>query len=102
MFLYNHISKFKEFTIHFRLLCFLQVIPPKEWVPRKAGYDDLDLMIPSPIEQVVTGQQGLYTQINVQKKPMHVKEFKELANSPRFGVVLNNFPFFLNFLCIHA
>ncbi|GFR82207.1 lysine-specific demethylase 4C [Elysia marginata] len=61
-----------------------KVIPPKEWVPRKSGYDNLDLMIPSPIEQVVTGQQGLYTQINVQKKPMHVKEFEELANSPRY------------------
>ncbi|RUS80961.1 hypothetical protein EGW08_011281 [Elysia chlorotica] len=61
-----------------------KVIPPKEWIPRKGGYDDIDLMIPSPIEQVVTGQQGLYTQINVQKKPMHVKEFEELANSPRY------------------
>ncbi|GFO41520.1 lysine-specific demethylase 4c [Plakobranchus ocellatus] len=61
-----------------------KVVPPNEWVPRKGGYDNLDLMIPSPIEQVVTGQQGLYTQFNVQKKAMHVKEFEELANSPRY------------------
>ncbi|BFZ16512.1 hypothetical protein BsWGS_19551 [Bradybaena similaris] len=61
-----------------------KIIPPKEWVPRKTGYDDLDLMIPAPIEQVVTGQQGLYTQYNVQKKAMHVKEFEKLANSLRY------------------
>ncbi|CAG5121108.1 unnamed protein product [Candidula unifasciata] len=61
-----------------------KIIPPKEWVPRKKGYDDLDLMIPAPIEQVVTGQQGLYTQYNVQKKAMHVKEFEKLANSSRY------------------
>ncbi|XP_005110555.1 uncharacterized protein LOC101863626 isoform X3 [Aplysia californica] len=69
-----------------------KIIPPKEWVPRKSGYDNLDLMIPAPIEQVVTGQQGLYTQYNVQKKPMHVKEFEELANSPRYRTP-NHFDF---------
>ena len=29
-----------------------RIIPPKEWVPRKNGYDDLDIMIPAPITQV--------------------------------------------------
>ncbi|XP_059165275.1 mucin-4-like [Physella acuta] len=61
-----------------------KIIPPKEWVPRKKGYDDIDLMIPAPIEQIVTGHQGLYTQFNVQKKAMHVKEFEELANSKKY------------------
>ncbi|KAH9519676.1 hypothetical protein Btru_003298 [Bulinus truncatus] len=61
-----------------------KIIPPKEWVPRKQGYDNIDLMIPAPIEQIVTGQQGLYTQFNVQKKALHVKEFEEMANSPRY------------------
>lgn len=63
-----------------------KIIPPPEWQPRKKGYnlDDLDLTIPAPICQVVTGKQGLYQQINIQKKPMTVKEFCELANSERY------------------
>ncbi|KAK7484082.1 hypothetical protein BaRGS_00024694 [Batillaria attramentaria] len=61
-----------------------KVIPPPEWVPRKSGYDDLDITIPAPIEQVVQGCQGLYTQYNIQRKAMHVKDFKALANSEKY------------------
>ncbi|XP_066470002.1 lysine-specific demethylase 4C isoform X2 [Tiliqua scincoides] len=61
-----------------------KVIPPKEWKPRKQ-YDDIDdLMIPAPIQQMVTGQSGLFTQYNIQKKPMTVKEFRQLANSDKY------------------
>ncbi|NWH37509.1 KDM4C demethylase, partial [Chloropsis hardwickii] len=52
--------------------------------PRK-HYDDIeDLVIPAPIQQMVTGQSGLFTQYNIQKKPMTVKEFKHLANSDKY------------------
>ncbi|XP_061725423.1 probable lysine-specific demethylase 4B [Cydia pomonella] len=63
-----------------------KVIPPPEWVPRKAGYDlnDLNITIPSPICQVVTGKQGLFQQINIQKKAMTVKQFSILANSAKY------------------
>lgn len=61
-----------------------KVIPPSEWVPRKSGYDNLDLMIPAPIEQVVQGCQGLYTQYNIQRKAMHINDFKKLANSEKY------------------
>lgn len=61
---------------------FMQVIPPKEFVPRK-NYDDLDMVIPSPIQQEVMGHQGLYTQYNIQKKPMTVKEYRKIANSSK-------------------
>ncbi|GAB6026609.1 Lysine-specific demethylase 4C [Chamberlinius hualienensis] len=62
-----------------------KVIPPKEWCPRKGGYDDIDnVVIPSPISQMVTGRQGLYQQLNIQKKAMTVKEFKTMAGSPKF------------------
>ncbi|KAF2978185.1 hypothetical protein EK904_007316, partial [Melospiza melodia maxima] len=65
----------------------LIVIPPKEWKPRK-HYDDIeDLVIPAPIQQMVTGQSGLFTQYNIQKKPMTVKEFRNLANSDKYGRV---------------
>ncbi|KAL0103662.1 hypothetical protein PUN28_017730 [Cardiocondyla obscurior] len=64
-----------------------KVIPPPEWVPRKRGYnlDELDLTIPAPICQVVTGKQGLYQQINIQKKSLTVQEYSKLANSDRYA-----------------
>lgn len=64
-----------------------KVIPPPEWVPRKSGYnlEDLNVTIPAPICQVVTGKQGLYQQINIQKKSMTVKQYGELANSERYA-----------------
>uniref|UniRef100_A0A3B3BKF4 [histone H3]-trimethyl-L-lysine(9) demethylase n=1 Tax=Oryzias melastigma TaxID=30732 RepID=A0A3B3BKF4_ORYME len=67
-----------------------KVIPPKGWKPR-GTYDDVDdLLIPAPIQQVVTGQSGLFTQYNIQKKPMLVHEFQKTSNldkfcSPRFA-----------------
>ncbi|NXJ69117.1 KDM4C demethylase, partial [Rostratula benghalensis] len=52
--------------------------------PRKHYNDIEDLVIPAPIQQMVTGQSGLFTQYNIQKKPMTVKEFKQLANSDKY------------------
>ncbi|XP_057697381.1 lysine-specific demethylase 4A isoform X2 [Corythoichthys intestinalis] len=61
-----------------------KVIPPKGWRPRKT-YDDMDeLVIPAPIQQVVTGQSGLFTQYNIQKKPMTVQEFRRTSNMDKF------------------
>lgn len=58
-----------------------KVVPPKEWKPR-TSYDDIDdLVIPAPIQQLVTGQSGLFTQYNIQKKAMTVREFRKIANS---------------------
>ena len=58
-----------------------QVIPPKGWKPRRC-YDTIeDMVIPAPIMQVVTGQSGLFTQYNIQKKSMTVGEYRRLANS---------------------
>lgn len=61
-----------------------KVIPPKEWRPRQT-YDDIDdVVIPAPIQQVVTGQSGLFTQYNIQKKAMTVGEYRRLANSEKY------------------
>ncbi|CAL8256018.1 unnamed protein product [Merluccius merluccius] len=61
-----------------------RVIPPKDWKPRQS-YDDIDdLMIPAPIQQVVSGQSGLFTQYNIQKKPMTVREFRKTSNLDKF------------------
>uniref|UniRef100_A0A182NZJ9 [histone H3]-trimethyl-L-lysine(9) demethylase n=1 Tax=Anopheles epiroticus TaxID=199890 RepID=A0A182NZJ9_9DIPT len=64
-----------------------KIIPPPEWKPRKGGYDldKLDITIPAPICQVVTGKQGLYQQINIQKNALTVKQFAELANTERYA-----------------
>ena len=57
-----------------------QVIPPEGWKPRRC-YDTIeDMVIPAPIMQVVTGQSGLFTQYNIQKKPMTVREFRKTSN----------------------
>lgn len=63
-----------------------KVVPPPEWVPRKVGYglDTMDITIPAPICQVATGKQGLYQQINIQKRAMTVQQFSDLASSERF------------------
>uniref|UniRef100_A0A672YT35 [histone H3]-trimethyl-L-lysine(9) demethylase n=1 Tax=Sphaeramia orbicularis TaxID=375764 RepID=A0A672YT35_9TELE len=61
-----------------------KIVPPKEWKPR-SSYDNIDdLVIPAPIQQVVTGQSGLFTQYNIQKKSMTVRDFRKIANSDKF------------------
>ncbi|XP_040042313.2 lysine-specific demethylase 4C isoform X9 [Gasterosteus aculeatus] len=61
-----------------------KVIPPKGWKPRRT-YDDIDdLMIDAPIQQMMAGQSGLFTQYNIQKKPLSVQEFRRLANSDMY------------------
>ncbi|RXM29845.1 Lysine-specific demethylase 4C [Acipenser ruthenus] len=61
-----------------------KIVPPKDWKPRRC-YDGIDeLVIPAPIQQVVTGQSGLFTQYNIQKKPMTLREFRKIANSDKF------------------
>ncbi|TSN95716.1 Lysine-specific demethylase 4C [Bagarius yarrelli] len=61
-----------------------KVIPPKGWKPRRT-YDDIDdLVIQAPIQQMVAGQSGLFTQYNIQKKSLSVQEFRRLANSDKY------------------
>ena len=82
--LFNLIKQLtNEVTVQFlnSLHVIIQIIPPKEWVPRRKGYDDIDMMIPAPISQMMEGSQGLYQCYNIQKKPIHVKDFEKLAHS---------------------
>ncbi|XP_028910521.1 lysine-specific demethylase 4C isoform X3 [Ornithorhynchus anatinus] len=61
-----------------------KVIPPKEWKPRQ-NYDAIDdMVIPAPLEQTVFGKAGFYVQYNTPRKPMTVKEYRQLANSDRY------------------
>uniref|UniRef100_A0A182LTV5 [histone H3]-trimethyl-L-lysine(9) demethylase n=1 Tax=Anopheles culicifacies TaxID=139723 RepID=A0A182LTV5_9DIPT len=63
----------------------VKVVPPPEWVPRKQGYDikDINVTIRTPISQVVSGRQGLYQQLNIQKRSMTVQEFYEKTQEER-------------------
>lgn len=85
------IMRFNGDLLIFNSTWYFQVIPPPEWIPRRDGYDDVDINIPGPISQVVDGSQGLYTQYNIQKKSMHVKDFEKMANSDRFVTQYNEF-----------
>jgi len=60
-----------------------KIVSPKEWFPRKSGYDNIDLIIPAPLLQTVTGTQGHYQQINSQTGALHVKEFEKMAFSTK-------------------
>ncbi|XP_016379307.1 lysine-specific demethylase 4B isoform X4 [Sinocyclocheilus rhinocerous] len=62
----------------------VKVIPPKEWKPRRSYETIEEMVIPAPIMQVVTGQSGLFTQYNIQKKSMTVGEYRKLANSKKY------------------
>uniref|UniRef100_A0A672J5E5 [histone H3]-trimethyl-L-lysine(9) demethylase n=1 Tax=Salarias fasciatus TaxID=181472 RepID=A0A672J5E5_SALFA len=86
------VEEFKNFT---RYVAYIEsqgahkaglakIVPPKEWKPRGSYNDIDDLVIPAPIQQVVTGQSGLFTQYNIQKKSMTVREFRKIANSDKF------------------
>ncbi|XP_043244592.1 nascent polypeptide-associated complex subunit alpha, muscle-specific form-like [Amphibalanus amphitrite] len=64
-----------------------KIIPPKEWVPRKAGFkmeDVGEMAIKHPIAQVVTGRLGAYSQVNVLRSRLSVTEFRALADGRHY------------------
>ena len=65
----------------------IQVIPPKGWVPQLHGYDEIDLMIPKPIYQMIEGSKGVYKLHCTEQKALSVKEFEHLANSDKYVYV---------------
>ena len=73
------------------LIFILQIIPPKEYIPRKEGYSDVTkfrTLIKKPICQAVARVPnpggGLYQQVNVPMKSMSVSDFRDLANSKNY------------------
>ncbi|XP_036758595.2 lysine-specific demethylase 4D-like [Manis pentadactyla] len=61
-----------------------KIIPPKGWEARKT-YDDIsDILIPSPLQQAVSGRAGVFTQYSKKKKAMTVEEYRHLANSAKY------------------
>ncbi|CAK7315247.1 Lysine-specific demethylase 4D [Vulpes lagopus] len=61
-----------------------KVIPPKEWKARQT-YDDIsDILIATPLQQVVSGQAGVFTQYHKKKRATTVGEYRQLANSIKY------------------
>uniref|UniRef100_A0A2K5QTL3 [histone H3]-trimethyl-L-lysine(9) demethylase n=1 Tax=Cebus imitator TaxID=2715852 RepID=A0A2K5QTL3_CEBIM len=61
-----------------------KVIPPKEWKARKT-YDDIeDILVTTPLQQVTSGQGGVFTQYHKEKKAMTVAKYRHLANSKKY------------------
>ena len=61
-----------------------KVIPPKEWKGRLSYEDVMAMAIPTPLQQVVSGQAGVFTQYHKKKKGMTVGEYRELADSKKY------------------
>ncbi|XP_008592192.1 PREDICTED: lysine-specific demethylase 4D-like [Galeopterus variegatus] len=61
-----------------------KVIPPKEWKARQ-NYDGInDILIATPLQQVVSGRAGVFTQYHKKKKAMTVGDYRHLANSENY------------------
>ncbi|XP_033717998.1 lysine-specific demethylase 4D-like [Tursiops truncatus] len=60
-----------------------KVIPPKGWKARQTYDDTDDILIAVPLQQVTTGQAGVFTQHHKRKKAMTVSEYRRLTNSER-------------------
>ncbi|XP_033718017.1 lysine-specific demethylase 4D-like [Tursiops truncatus] len=60
-----------------------KVIPPKRWKAKQTYSDIDDILIAAPLQQVTTGQAGVFTQHHKKKKAMTMSEYRRLTNSER-------------------
>ncbi|XP_069326577.1 LOW QUALITY PROTEIN: lysine-specific demethylase 4D-like [Eulemur rufifrons] len=60
-----------------------KVIPPKEWKARQTYADISDILIATALQQVASGQAGVFTQYHKKKKAMTLGEYRCLANSEK-------------------
>ena len=58
---------------------FLKIVPPKNWQPRKDQYKNLDFTIPSPIEQIVSGNNGVYEMVYLQRESRSLSRYEKLV-----------------------
>ena len=63
-----------------------KIVPPREWSPRRGGYEDLQCTIPCPIRQHATGGRGVFRSMLIECKPLRLRGeaggaagFRELA-----------------------
>ncbi len=58
-----------------------QVIPPKRWKARKDNYKNLELVIPHPIEQIVSGKEGYYELFYLTRESRTLSKYEKLVES---------------------
>ena len=58
-----------------------QIVPPKNWKARKDNYTNLEFIIPSPIEQIVTGAAGLFEVVLIQRESRSLTKYKKLVET---------------------
>ena len=61
-----------------------KIVPPKEWKARQTYEDIDDILIAAPLQQVVSGRAGVFTQYHKKKKAMTVAEYRRLANTEKY------------------
>ena len=66
-----------------------KIIPPPEWVPRKAGYnniDDFNVTITNPLKQIFNqvGSRTSYQTKSIMMQPMLLKDYEKLCNSKQY------------------
>uniref|UniRef100_A0A8C9DF56 JmjN domain-containing protein n=1 Tax=Prolemur simus TaxID=1328070 RepID=A0A8C9DF56_PROSS len=61
-----------------------KVIPPKDWKARQTYADISDILIATPLQQVASGQAGVFTQYHKKKKAMTLGQYRCLANSEKY------------------
>ena len=52
---------------------------PKGWNARKDNYKDFNFNIPNPIEQIVSGKDGFYELVLLQKESRSLLKYKKLV-----------------------
>ena len=74
----------------------VKIVPPKEWVPRKAGYDIEtfgDLMIESPNKQKfnwISDEKGCYQTKGLIQDKISVKDYYAMTQSPKYATPTNS------------
>eukprot|EP00658_Telonema_sp_P-2_P030900 TRINITY_DN23247_c0_g1_i1.p1 TRINITY_DN23247_c0_g1~~TRINITY_DN23247_c0_g1_i1.p1 ORF type:complete len:231 (-),score=75.25 TRINITY_DN23247_c0_g1_i1:116-808(-) len=62
-----------------------KIIPPDGWFPRKQDYHEVaDFVISHPIQQEKHGLGGVFTQLNMSKGPISVRDYKAMAESKEY------------------
>lgn len=57
-----------------------KIIPPKEYKPRKDNYINFDYKIPHPIEQIVSGEKGIYKVTLITHSARTYKKYAKCSN----------------------
>ena len=66
-----------------------RVVAPPDYVARKGGYKDVDVVVQTPIEQEAVGRNGVFQMMNIEKRNMKSKHFEKMATSAKYASPAN-------------